>query len=146
MTTIYQFDEQKIFTGQTQQIAPSAGAPLGWTRTEPPEIPVGKYAQFSGSVGWVIIDERPAPPPEPVPESVTARQARQWMIENDIMPSQVDAMIAEIEGEKERELLQNYWEYSTEYQRNHPLLIELGERLDLTHDELDQAFREASTL
>lgn len=146
MTTIYQFDDQKIFTGQTQQIAPTEGAPFGWTRTAPPAIPEGKFAQFSGRDGWVIIDERPAPVPVPVPESVTARQARQWMIENDIMPSQVDAMIADIEDEKERELLKNYWEYSTLYQRNHPLLIALGERLNLTPEQLDQAFREASKL
>lgn len=68
------------------------------------------------------------------------------MIENDIMPSQVDAMIAAVEDVTERELLKNYWEYSTEYQRNHHLLISLGEQLNLTPDELDQAFREASKL
>lgn len=105
----------------------------------------------TAQIGWLydeLTGEFSPPQPEsvPVPESVTARQARQWMIENDIMPSQVDAMIAAVEDVTERELLKNYWEYSTEYQRNHHLLISLGEQLNLTPDELDQAFREASKL
>ena len=146
MRTIYQFDEQWIYTGQSKQITPAEGAPFGWTRLAPPTIPDNKYAQFSGRDGWVIIDNRPEPLPEPVPESVTVRQARQWMITHDIMPSQIDALISDIEDETDRELLHNYWEYSTEFQRSHPLLIQISKLLNLTPDQLDQSFREASKL
>ena len=146
MITIYQYDEQRIFTGNSKQLAPTEGAPLGWTRLEPPTIPSGKYAQFTGRGGWVIITNRPDPLPEPVPETVTVRQARQWMITQGIMPSQVDALITSTEDETERELLRNYWEYSTEFQRNHTQLIQLSVLLNLDSDQLDQAFREATKL
>lgn len=60
MQTIYQFEENRIFTGLTNEIADDEGAPKGWTFEAPPEIPEGCFASFRGP-DWVILDEYPLP-------------------------------------------------------------------------------------
>lgn len=67
MPVIYETDEQRVFTGATREIPLSGGAPLGWTRLAPPEIPAGKFARWLGS-SWEILDEYPVPPKQPPPE------------------------------------------------------------------------------
>lgn len=58
MINIYEFDSNRIFTGNVRQIGDRDGAPKGWTRTQVPEIPSGKFARFVGN-GWQIIDNYP---------------------------------------------------------------------------------------
>lgn len=42
--------------------------------------------------------------------------------------------------------IQDYWEYATVIERNHPLLIELATAVGLTEEQLDDAFTAASKL
>lgn len=82
---------------------------------------------------------------EPVPVKITVRQARQWMIQSGLF-ADVEAAITAIEDSTEHAVMRNYWEYSADFERNHPLLISLSDALNMTSDQLDQAFREASKL
>lgn len=55
---IYNFDENRIYTYQTRDIAEDAGAPPNWTFNAPPSFPADKFASFRGP-DWVILDEYP---------------------------------------------------------------------------------------
>jgi hypothetical protein len=62
MPTIYNFNENRIYTYQTRDIAEDAGAPPNWTFNAPPSFPSDKFASFRGP-DWVILDEYPRQDP-----------------------------------------------------------------------------------
>jgi hypothetical protein len=113
-------------------------APAGWT---PPEgytaIPDDELPS-----GWM----RAAPPVEPVPASVSARQIRLWLVSHDIPLATIDAAIDSISGTVLREGVRVEWEYAPVIERFHPWLVPLAAALGLDEAAVDQAFREASTL
>lgn len=86
------------------------------------------------------------PPPSPVPDSVEARQLREWLITHGHSIASIDAAIDAIEDSVERELTRNQWEFSTSYTRRHPMFEAFVRVTGLTPDQIDQAFREAATL
>lgn len=94
--------------------------------------------QWSGTA-WVL-------PPQPVPEAISPRQARLWLLRNGIGPPQVDAVIASIPDALTRQTVQIDWEYGLEVQRSSPFVSQLGTALGLDADALDDAFREAAAL
>jgi hypothetical protein len=88
----------------------------------------------------------PEPEPiNPVPASVTKRQGRQQMILIGLL-SQVQAAIDAIEDETQRMLIQSFWDDSTQYERNHPQMVQLAQAIGLTEDQLDDAFIAAAKL
>lgn len=94
--------------------------------------------QWDGSA-WVL-------PPLPVPEAISPRQARLWLVTHGITPAQVDAVIASIPDELTRQTVQIDWEYGLEVQRSSPFVQQLGTALGLDANALDDAFREAAAL
>ena len=60
--------------------------------------------------------------------------------------NQVKEVIDSISDETERMMAQLYLEDSTEFERSHPTLVELGTALGLTEAELDIMFINASKL
>ena len=80
-----------------------------------------------------------------IPESISKRQARQQLI-IDGLYNNVQQIIDSIEDETQRLLTQVFWEDSNTFERNHPMLIELGAALGLTEAELDIMFIKASKL
>ena len=85
---------------------------------------------------WVLINP-------PVPESVSARQIRLWLINNGIQLAQVENAINNIEDLITRETVKVEWEYAPYVERNHPMLVPLAQALGLSESQVDQAFREA---
>jgi hypothetical protein len=85
---------------------------------------------------WVLINS-------PVPESVSARQIRLWLINNGIQLSQVEDAINSIEDPITRETIKVEWEYAPYVERNHPMLVPLAQALGLTENQVDTAFIEA---
>jgi hypothetical protein len=81
-----------------------------------------------------------------VPASVSARQIRLWLIQHGISLSQVDAAIASIPDELQRDSVKVEWEYAPYVERAHPMLIPLAAALGLTEEQVDQAFIEASII
>jgi hypothetical protein len=82
----------------------------------------------------------------PVPESVSARQIRLWLIQHGVSLGQVDAAIASIPDQLQRDSVQVEWEYAPYVERSHPMLIPLAAALGLTESQVDQAFIEAAII
>lgn len=81
-----------------------------------------------------------------VPETISARQVRLWLIDNDISLTSVEAAIDTIVNEKLREKTKVEWEYAPYIERNHPLIESLAQYLGLTAAQIDQGFIDASQL
>jgi hypothetical protein len=81
-----------------------------------------------------------------VPETVTRRQLRQALILSDFDLSIIDNFINSVEDEKERLILDNYWNASTEFERNHPILIDFSNKLNFTTEQINDLFILANTL
>lgn len=81
-----------------------------------------------------------------IPDTVSARQIRLWLINNGILLSQVENAINNIEDPFIRESTKVEWEYAPYVERSHPMLIPLGQALGLTEQQIDQAFFEASQI
>jgi hypothetical protein len=82
----------------------------------------------------------------PVPESVSARQIRLWLIRHGISLSQVDSAIDSIPDQLQRDSVRVEWDYAPYVERSHPMLIPLAIYLGLTEEQVDQAFIEASSI
>ena len=80
----------------------------------------------------------------PVPASVTRRQARQALLLNNLL-SQVDPIIATM-PEPDRGLAQIWWADSLDFERTHPLVVQVGGALGLDAAGLDALFLQASRL
>ena len=107
------------------------GPPPGCVAVPDDELPAGwQFAQDAG----------------PVPPTITARQARLWLIRHGITLAQVDAVIASIPDAITRESVRVEWEYGTDVNRNSAWLAALGPALGLDAATLDAAFREAAEL
>lgn len=102
-----------------------------------PNQPTNDHVWINGS--WVLI-------PQEVPQIVSARQVRIWLIQNGILLSQVDTAIDSIQDPTVRDITRVEWEYAPYIERNHPMLIPLGAALGLTNEQIDQAFIEASNI
>jgi len=83
---------------------------------------------------------------DPVPPTISPRQARLWLVKHGVTLAQVDEAIASITDIITRETVQVEWEYGAEVHRASPWLAALGPVLGLNDATLDQAFREAATL
>ena len=81
-----------------------------------------------------------------IPETVSARQIRLWLIENNISLSSVETAINGIVDDKLREKTLVEWEYAPYVERNHPLLETLASVLGLTNEQIDAGFIQASKL
>jgi hypothetical protein len=82
----------------------------------------------------------------PVPESVSARQIRLWLVRNGISLSQVDAAIEAIPDQLQRDSVRVEWDYAPYVERTHPMLVPLAQALGLTEAGIDDAFIQASTI
>lgn len=79
-----------------------------------------------------------------VPESVSARQIRLWLVRNGISLAAVDAAISAIPDAVTRDSVRVEWEYAPYVERSHPMLVPLAAALGLTEAQVDQAFVEAA--
>lgn len=90
------------------------------------------------------IDSRRNAPP-PVPQVVTRRQARQALMLANLL-DQVDPLIAAISDPTDRSLAQIWWADALDFDRNHPLVIQIGAGLGLDSSDLDALFIQAAGL
>lgn len=82
----------------------------------------------------------------PVPESVSARQIRLWLLRHGISLAAVDAAIDSIPDQLQRDSVRVEWDYAPYVERTHPMLVPLAVALGLTEQQVDQAFIEASSI
>ncbi len=76
---------------------------------------------------------------------VTARQLRQQLIGAGLMSLVKDAIVG-IEDETEKAIIENYWEYSQEYELNHPVMQQFATVLGISEEETKAIFEAASKL
>lgn len=65
---------------------------------------------------------------------------RKRLIDRNIMPSAVDAKIAEITHPKARAIAQTEWEYAAEIHRTHPMVMALAPAFGLSEEQVDAIF------
>jgi len=122
--------------------------------------PYAIYPRTAGVTGIVSVDSLPedfapqrflwregrlvkrdvAQPPEPVPQKVSALQARRALLAADML-DQVEATIAQ-----QPRAVRLAWEYATEIHRDDPMLIEVAQAIGLNTNTLDDLFRAAAKL
>jgi hypothetical protein len=76
--------------------------------------------------------------------SITARQLRLWLHGAGLL-EQIPALIAAL-PEPQRTTAQIEWEFSSDYQRDHPLVTQLGAALGMTSADMDLAWKQAAGL
>jgi len=82
----------------------------------------------------------------PIPESISARQIRMWLVLHNISLEAVEQAINSIEDPIQKQLINIEWEYAPYVERNHPWINTLGSILGLNSQQIDEAFIEASIL
>lgn len=94
----------------------------------------------------VVLIRSWIPAPVIVPETISARQIRLWLVNNNMSLTGVENAINSIVNEQLRESTLVEWEYAPYVERNHPMVETLGQVLGLNSNQIDQAFIEASKL
>lgn len=106
------------------------------------EVPLKPGADFEWQDGeWTYV----APEPTPLPP-LTARQLRLGLIAAGISLASVEAAIAGIEDATDREIAKVEWEYASQFDRDHPLIGQVGAALGLTTGQIDTAWLAAINL
>ena len=127
--------ETKIFKGTPNRTAILESWP-GWTpKVRDPET-------------WAVLEDSTDDLPllSKIPDNISARQIRLWLIQHNFQLSQIDDAINTIEDPMIKETVKIEWEYAPYIERNHPWLVPLAQSLGLNEEQIDQAFREASLL
>lgn len=108
----------------------------------PPDVEVRRWLAAWLEAGGVI---EAAPALVVALPVLTARQLRLGLLSLGVTLSQVDALIATL-PEPERSVAQIEWQYSKTYDRQHPLVAQMAQALELSAAQLDAAWAHAAML
>lgn len=134
-------------TGKLEPLPWRIVMPDGSTRTDPDQWWQDEEARAaSGFIESEVTPDDLIPEPPATPATVSARQIRLWLIRNGVSLAQVDAAIAAIPDQQQREECRVEWEFAPYVERSHAMLLPLAAALGLTSEQVDDAFREAATL
>jgi hypothetical protein len=140
-----------IITGPIADMSILADAGYFTVRSDSPPQPINTTENITQRAinidgNYADIIRTWIPLPIVVPETISARQVRLWLIDNDIDLSNVEAAIDTISDLKLREKTRVEWEYAPYIERNHPLIESLAQYLGLTSQQIDQGFIDAAQL
>lgn len=96
-------------------------------------------------IGWTW-DGSTFSPPEPPTLAfppLTARQLRLGLVASGISLAAVEAAIDAIEDAADRELARIEWEYASQFERDHPLIEQVGAAVGLSIQQINDAWLEA---
>ena len=97
-------------------------------------------AQFAA---WIAAQPQPPEPPRPVPTNLPAWRIRVVLKQRGLLNNVkqlINSLPAEQKAIAEEQLV------DSKFEREHPLIEQLGMALGLTSDDLDDIFREADAL
>ena len=123
---------------------------IGW-------IPFTTSSDATGPIEkavWAAVDVNEVAPYAPrSPEearaampTLSARQFRLGLIDGGIDLADVETAITAIPDPVERQKGQVEWEYATQFNRLHPLVVQLSSALGLTPEQVDAMWEESATL
>ena len=81
-----------------------------------------------------------------VPDTISARQIRLWLLQNGISLQMVSDAISAIQDPVTRDSVAIEWEYAPYIERNHPMLVPLAQALGLSEADIDRGFIEANNI
>lgn len=122
------------------------GAVLG-TIDLPDDMPADEVLRRTYTQSGVVADGvvLPTPVPESAsPATIRVALRRLHSISNAQLDATVDAVLGSIDNQEEREDAETLWTYSVSIQRNHPLVAAVGIAFNLTQNQIDDIFIEAS--
>lgn len=119
--------------------------------SDTPAQPPDTYEDYNARAITVGADEVTIvrtwlPNPLVIPETISPRQIRLWLIDQGVALSTVADVINGIEDELLREKTKIEWEFSPYVERSHPMINALGAALGLSSEQIDQAFIDAAQL
>ncbi len=122
------------------------GRVVNWLRDDLPQgyFPPAGHTLVERSrlpAGWREAE----PDPSPVPESVSAVQARQWLICRGLLTG-VDAAIERLETPVDREMVRVWWEYEPTLRRDSSQVARWATACGFTAAQVDDFFREAAEI
>lgn len=88
---------------------------------------------------WIV-------PESYIPDTISARQIRLWLLQNGVSLQMVNSAISAIEDPIVRDSVAIEWEYAPYVERNHPMLFPLAQALGLAQADIDRCFIEASSI
>lgn len=102
------------------------------------------------SIGYEYSDSQFSPPSQPintvpVPEFVGPAQIRLVLNSLGITEATISGLIDEL-SEPEKSNARILWEYSSQFYRNNPFVIQIGAALGFSSEQIDDIFRTAITL
>lgn len=83
---------------------------------------------------------------EPDMPPLTARQLRLGLIAAGISLASVEGAIAAIPDETDRAVAEVEWEYASQFERDHPLIEQVGAAVGMTPEQIDTAWLAAINL
>lgn len=120
-------------------------APAAWmgrAGISPPQYSSNAASAFWRGGHWEVVEA--ALPAEPVPTVVSMRQARLALLAVGLL-DQVAAAIASMPG-VEGQQARIEWEYAQEVRRDWPVVVAIGDALELGDEQLDALFRAAALM
>lgn len=121
----------------------TTGEVFGFDETDSTQLP---YMQEKIDAGYTDITGSYPPPPQPtpIPNTVSMRQARLALFQQDklsLIQPLIDGM-----SEPAKTTTQISWDYATTVQRDDDLVVQLSAAMGLTSTDLDALFTLADTL
>ena len=103
-----------------------------------------KFLPYAVIGNYTIEDGAHYPPAVEVvevPTQITPRQIRQQLTAIGLRQTVEDLISASTDY-----YLKDWWEYSQDFQRSHPILKEMGDKLGMSESDMDNFFIEASKI
>jgi hypothetical protein len=148
MTSSVQIVEMLALPNGDHVHCPTVGATYGqWKFVERwlDDNPQSQWYKSTGStIGFdgdkVIVTVNYEATPSIVPQQVSPRQARLALLSANLLTQATAAVDA---GDQQTQIT---WEFASYFDRNDPLIIGIGTKLNLTSAQIDDLFRAASGL
>lgn len=97
-------------------------------------------SQFNPEYVWAVTYE--TPPVKPL----TRRQFRLALVTNSYSLSDIETLIAQIEDDMQRQIIQIEWQDATVFERNNSSLLTIAALMGLSSAQIDELWAQALTL
>ena len=97
-------------------------------------------SQFNPDYVWAVTYEKPPLKP------LTRRQFRLALVMNGFALADIETLIAQIEDDMQRQIIQIEWQDATVFERNNSSLLTMAVIMGLSSAQIDELWEQAATL